>query len=210
MKSFLTSHLPFIEADLLDEWENLMQLATFSDGQTILTEGGGVPGIPIVVSGRIKVFRRKEDKELLLYYIRSGESCAMSFHACMSQENSQVYAVSEGETEALLIPSEKLQGWMRKYPSLNAYMFNIYNRRYTDLLETLDHILFGNMEDRLLHYLVEKIKGTDSSRIQLSHQEIAYEMGTAREVISRILKKLELEGKITLSRKSIELCDNNH
>ena len=111
MKSFLRSHLPFIEAELLEEWENLMQVSTFSDGQTILTEGGGVPGIPIVVSGRIKVFRRKEDKELLLYYIRSGESCAMSFHACISQGNSQVYAVSEGETEALLIPAEKLQSW---------------------------------------------------------------------------------------------------
>ena len=210
MKSFLRSHLPFIEAELLEEWENLMQVSTFSDGQTILTEGGGVPGIPIVVSGRIKVFRRKEDKELLLYYIRSGESCAMSFHACISQGNSQVYAVSEGETEALLIPAEKLQIWMRKYPSLNAYMFNIYNRRYTDLLETLDHLLFGNMEGRLLHYLEEKVKGTDDPIIHLSHQEIAYEMGTAREVISRILKKLELEGKIILSRKSIELCDYNH
>ncbi|MDW3646599.1 MAG: Crp/Fnr family transcriptional regulator [Bacteroidia bacterium] len=210
MKSFLKAHIPFIEAELLEEWEDILKVSTFTDGQTILTEGGGVAGIPIVVSGRIKVFRRKEDKELLLYYIRSGESCAMSFQACISQKNSQVYAVSEGETEALLIPTEKLKSWMRKYPSINAYMFNIYNLRYTDLLESLDHILFGNMEGRLLHYLAKKVKGTEKPVIQLSHQEIAYEMGTAREVISRILKKLELEGKIILSRKSIELCDYNH
>ncbi|MEM6806336.1 MAG: Crp/Fnr family transcriptional regulator, partial [Bacteroidota bacterium] len=189
MQKEIKKFIPYIEPELLKELEASHSMK-FSDGQVLLHEGVSVPLIPIVVSGRLKVFRRKEDKELLLYYIRAGESCAMSFHACMTQSESKVIAISEGDTEAIIIPNEKLLSWLRKYPSLNAYMFKIYAKRYTDLLDTVDQLIFGNMEDRVLKYLAESLKDTDEKKLQLSHQEIAYDLGSAREVVSRVLKKL--------------------
>lgn len=166
---------------------------TIPGGTEILKEGQFVKVVPLVEKGLLKVFTRNEDRELLLYYIQPEESCVMSFSACLKNEPSKVFAVTEEETTALLLPADKVKDWMREFPELNALFFQQYNLRYTDLLSTINNVLFDKMDKRLLNYLQEKVKVSHRNPLKLSHKQIANDLGTAREVVSRIIKKLENE-----------------
>jgi CRP/FNR family transcriptional regulator len=174
-------------------------------GTEILREGQYVKVIPIVLEGLIKVFSRHEEKELLLYYIKPQESCIMSFSAGMKNEPSKIFAVTEEDTTALLLPTDKVALWVRDYPEVNQLFFQQYNLRYSDLLTTIHQLLFERMDKRLLDYLVNKSLLTGRNPIKISHRQIAAELGTAREVISRIMKKLENDGKIRQEANTIEI-----
>ena len=171
----------------------------------ILREGHYVKVIPIVIEGLIKVFTRHQEKELLLYYIKPNESCIMSFSASLRNEPSKVFALTEEDTTALLIPSDKAAKWTNQYPDFNTLFFQQYNLRYSELLDTIHHVLFDKMDKRLFDYLKEKINLTGKNPIKISHRQIANELGTAREVISRVMKKLENEGKVKQYSNTIEL-----
>lgn len=174
-------------------------------GAEILREGQYVKVIPIVLEGLIKVFSRHEEKELLLYYIKPQESCIMSFSAGMKNEPSKIFAVAEEDTSALLLPTDKVAQWVREYPEVNQLFFQQYNLRYSDLLTTIHQLLFERMDKRLLDYLANKSLLTGRNPIKISHRQIAGELGTAREVISRIMKKLENDGKIRQEANTIEI-----
>ncbi|MEQ8240841.1 MAG: Crp/Fnr family transcriptional regulator [Cyclobacteriaceae bacterium] len=171
----------------------------------ILREGQYVKVIPIVLDGLIKVFTRHKDKDLLLYYIRPNESCIMSFAASLKNEPSKVFAITEEDTTALLLPVDKVSGWIKQFPDINALFFQQYNLRYSELLETIHHVLFDKMDKRLFDYLQEKVNLTNNNPLRLSHRQIANELGTAREVISRTMKKLETENLIKQHSNSIEI-----
>lgn len=175
--------------------------------QEILREGQYVQAIPLVVQGLIKVFTRYEERELLLYYIKPQESCIMSFSAGMKAEPSTVFAITEEDTQAILLPVDKVSHWTRQFPDINTLFFQQYNLRYTELLDTIHHVMFNRMDQRLFEYLREKVALTQKHPIKLSHRIIANELGTAREVISRVLKKLESEGRIRILPTGIELLD---
>ena len=205
MEEDLKKYIPFIEREFLDEIQESGIFKSIPKGNYILHDGTYVQAVPIVLSGRIKVFNTSEEKDLLLYYIRPGESCVMSFSACMTQSPSRIEAITEEDTDVLLIPSEKLYDWLKRFPSLNTFLFEIYNKRYLELLETVDQLVSWNMEARLMKYLKNKTENESSDVLHSTHQQIAQDLGTAREVISRVLKKLQNEGKIRLSRNSIEV-----
>jgi CRP/FNR family transcriptional regulator len=171
----------------------------------ILRAGQYVKVIPIVVSGLIKVFTRQEDKELLLYYIRPNESCIMSFASSLQNSPSKVFAKTEEATKALLIPVDKVPVWQTQFPDINTLFFQQFNLRYAELLETIHHLIFDKLDTRLLNYLSEKVKLTNKNPLKISHRQIAAELGTAREVISRVMKKLEAEGKLKQHSSSIEI-----
>jgi len=171
----------------------------------ILREGQYVKVIPIVLKGLIRVFTRHEEKELLLYYIKPDESCIMSFSASLRNEPSKVFAVTEEDSTVLLLPTDKVSNWIRQFPELNTLFFQQYNLRYSELLETINHVLFNKMDKRLVDYLKEKVKLTNKNPIKISHRQIANELGTAREVISRVMKKLESEAKVKQHSKGIEI-----
>jgi len=171
----------------------------------ILREGQYVKVIPIVLEGLIKVFTRHEDKDLLLYYIKPDESCIMSFAASLKNEPSKVFASTEEDTTALLLPVDKVSKWIKQFPDLNTLFFQQYNARYTDLLETIHHVLFDKMDKRLFDHLKKKAEISDNKMLKVSHRQIASELGTAREVVSRVMKKLEAEGKVKQHQNSIEL-----
>ncbi|RLD20845.1 MAG: Crp/Fnr family transcriptional regulator [Bacteroidetes bacterium] len=171
----------------------------------ILREGQYVKVIPIVVNGLIKVFSRHKDKELLLYYIKPNESCVMSFAASMKNEPSKVFAITEEDTTALLLPVDKVSGWTKQFPGINTLFFQLYNLRYSELLDTINHVLFDRMDKRLYDYLIEKERLTNRNPLKISHRHIASELGTAREVVSRVMKKLEAEGKVKQHSSSIEI-----
>jgi CRP/FNR family transcriptional regulator len=162
----------------------------------VMREGQYVKAVPIVTSGLIKVFTRHEDKELLLYYIQPGESCIMTFDACLKNIPSKVYATTEKKSEVLLMSSENVFRWMKEYPELNSLFFLQYNIRYSDLLNMINQLLFEKMDTRILEYLKTKMKITGKNPVKISHRQIANDLGSAREVVSRVLKKLEYEGKI--------------
>lgn len=171
----------------------------------ILREGQYVKVIPVVLDGLIKVFTRHQDKELLLYYIRPNESCIMSFSASLKNEPSKVFAITEEATTALLLPVDKVAGWIKQFPDINAMFFQQYNLRYSELLDTIHHVLFDKMDKRLLDYLQEKVRLTTHNPLKMSHRQIAFELGTAREVISRTMKKLETEKLVKQHSNSIEI-----
>ena len=168
----------------------------FSAGTELLREGQFVKVVPFVLSGLIKVYARFDEKELLLYYIRPEESCIMSFTAVIENTPSQVFAITEEVTETVLIPTELVQDWYRHDTAFNLLYFRQYHRRYHDLIQTISHLVFDKTEQRLLHYLREKagLKGTNLLRIH--HREIARDLGTAREVVSRLIKKLERTNQV--------------
>jgi len=170
---------------------------------TLLKTGNYVQSVPLVVKGLIRVSRNEEDKELLLYYIHPGEMCIMSFSACCSNSASLIEAATLEESKILLIPSVKLREWITNYPTFNFYVYEMFNKRYLDLIDTIDQLIFNRLDERLYNYLKEKAILLGNSHVNITHQQIATDMGTAREVISRLLKKLELENKISTSRNQV-------
>ena len=201
----LSKLLTPLHPDLRKELEAHAILKEVPQGTEILREGQYVKVIPIVLEGLIKVFSRHEEKELLLYYIKPQGSCIMSFAAGMKNEPSKIFAVAEEDTSALLLPTDKVALWVRDYPEVNHLFFQQYNLRYSDLLTTIHQLLFERMDKRLLDYLVNKSLLTGRNPIKISHRQIAAELGTAREVISRIMKKLENDGKIRQEANTIEI-----
>jgi CRP/FNR family transcriptional regulator len=177
----------------------------FPQGTEILREGQYVQVIPVVIDGLIKVFSAYEEKELLIYYIKPKESCIMSFAASLKNEPSRVYAVTEEDTTALLLPVEKVSAWIKQFPDINSLFYQQYNQRYSELLDTINHLLFSRMDHRLYEYLSKKVKLTKRNPIKISHRQIANELGTAREVVSRVIKKLENEGKLVQNSNSIKI-----
>jgi CRP/FNR family transcriptional regulator, anaerobic regulatory protein len=170
---------------------------------TLLKTGNYVQSVPLVVDGLIRVSRNENDKEILLYYIHPGEMCIMSFSACCSNSVSLIEAVTLEESSILLIPAIKLREWITRYSSFNFYVYDMFNRRYLDLIDTIDQLIFNRLDERIFSYLKEKSMLSGNNQINITHQQIATDMGTAREVISRLLKKLELENKIVTSRNQV-------
>ena len=195
--------LPQVDTQLLQFIANEAVEMDIPVDSTLLRTGNYVQSVPLVVKGLIRVSRIDADKELLLYYIHPGEMCIMSFSACCSNSASLIEASTLEETKVLLIPSVKLREWITKYPSFNFYIYEMFNKRYLDLIGTIDQLIFNRLDERLYNYLKEKAMLSGNSQVNLTHQQIATDMGTAREVISRLLKKLELENKISTSRNMV-------
>lgn len=198
-------YLPAFSNELLAEIAAAGSIVEVPGGKEIQKEGQYVKAIPIVLQGLVKVFTSTEEKELLLYYIGSAQSCIMSFSAGLSNSPSRIFAITEEPSVLLLLPADKLNKWVKQYPALNELFYQQYNLRYTEMLDTIQSLLFGRMDHRLYNYLLEKSKLKGERMLNLRHRQIAYEMGTAREVITRVLKKLEQEGKIRQLPGGIEI-----
>ena len=180
-------------------------LETIQADMEILRAGQYVKVIPIVVAGLVKVFTRHEDKELLLYYIQPEESCIMSFSSGLDNSPSKVFAKTEKDSEILLVSVDKLSLWRSQFPDINNLFFQQFNLRYSDLLDTIHHVIFDKLDKRLLSYLRDRATLTNSNPIKISHRQIAAELGTSREVISRIIKKLEYENLLMQNSNGIEI-----
>jgi len=201
----LKKYLPSFSNELLHEISEYGQLKEIPEGVEILKEGQYVKAIPIVLEGLVKTFTRAEEKELLLYYIGPAQSCIMSFSAGLSYAPSRIFAFTEDASLLLLLPSEKLAKWVKQYPQINELFFQQYNLRYTEMLDTINSLLFDKLDQRLYNYLLEKSKLKGEKILPLRHKQIAGELGTAREVITRVMKRLEQEGKVRQLPDGIEI-----
>lgn len=194
------------EPELLEEFKLKAKRVSVKEGDIILDFGQIVRIIPIVLSGTLKISRLDEaGKELLLYYVSSKESCAMTFTCCMQQFPSEVKATAEEDTEFLALPIAAMDEWMMKYSTWKSFVMRTIRTRFNELLKSIDQLAFQKLDERLIHYLKEKSKTTGSQLINLSHEQIANEIASSREVISRLLKRLENENKLLLYRNQIKL-----
>ena len=178
----------------------------FVAGDIILNENSNIRAIPIVTRGSIRVMRTdEEDKEILLYYIKAGESCIMSFLGGMHHETSKVKAVAEENTEVLFLPMEKVTLFIKEYPEWLDYIFRLYHKRFEELLEVVNAVAFKKMDERLLNFIKKKCEHTQSKTLNVTHEQLANELGTARVVVSRLLKQMEEVGLVKLGRNKITL-----
>jgi CRP/FNR family transcriptional regulator len=207
MKDILReSYGMLFEENLIDEIAAVSLLRDFKENDVLIDFGEYIKKMPLLITGAIKILREDFDEgELLLYFIEKGDTCAMTMACCMGETKSEIKAVAETDGTVIMIPVIKMEEWLGKYKSWRIYVFNSYNNRLKEMLTAIDNLAFMNMNDRLLHYLKDKVKINHSKEIQNTHQEIAYDLHTSRVVISRLLKALENEGKIRLHRASIEL-----
>lgn len=181
------------------------EIKEFPENTELVREGQYIKVVPIVLKGLIEVFIRQENKELFLYYIKPGESCIMTFLACFKSEKSKIFAITQEKTTAILIPSDKLSRWVFDYPNINKLFYQQLDMRYTELIDAIHHLLYDKLDKRLLDYLKEKTSITGKNPIKISHKEIANDLGTAREVISRLIKKLENQNKVKQHHDSVEI-----
>ncbi|SMP11498.1 Crp/Fnr family transcriptional regulator [Chryseobacterium profundimaris] len=181
----------------------------YQEGDIILDENASIRSIPIVMKGMMKVIRTEEDgREILLYYIKAGESCIMSFLGGMHNEKSIVKAEVEEDTEILFLPVDKVSLFIKEYPEWLDYIFRLYHKRFEELLDIINAIAFKKVDERLLNLLHKKSEILNSKTIIITHEQLANELGTARVVVSRLLKQLEDTGKLQLGRNKITILKN--
>jgi CRP/FNR family transcriptional regulator len=196
------------EEELLNEIEAIGKCKLIKQGERLLDIGEDIKVMPLLFSGAIKILREDEQgDELLLYFIEKGDTCAMTFSCCMGTGKSEIRAIAETDTELLLIPIEKMDEWMAKYQSWRVFILDSYHSRMTELLETIDTLAFMKMDERLMKYLKDRAMVTNDDVIYSTHQDVAQDLHTSRVVVSRLLKSLENEGRIELSRNHIKVID---
>jgi CRP/FNR family transcriptional regulator len=196
------------EEELINE---IVQVGTFKEvpeGYKLIEIGDYLRGMPLLISGVIKILREDEDgDELLLYYLEKGDTCSMTMACCIGDTKSEIRAIAETDAKLIMVPIQKMEEWTIKYKSWRNFVFNSYHVRLNELLSTLDSIAFQKMDERLIGYLKEKARVTNDDIIHSTHQDIAYDLHSSRVVISRLLKKLEEMGKIKLHRNFIKILD---
>ncbi|MGB5818267.1 MAG: Crp/Fnr family transcriptional regulator [Saonia sp.] len=196
------------EPDLLKEIDTVGRYKKVAQGGYLMEIGDSITAIPLVLNGAIKILREDNNgDELLLYFIERGDTCAMTFSCCFGKSKSEIRAVAETDTELLMIPVQQMEVWMGKYKSWQQFILDNYHTRMMELLETVDTLAFLKLDERLLKHLQDKAKVTHDEVIQTTHQDIAHDLHTSRVVVSRLLKKMEREGKIELTRNQIKVLE---
>jgi CRP/FNR family transcriptional regulator len=178
------------------------------DKSVVLAEAGKyMKVVPLVLNGSIRVYRNDYDldREILLYYISSGQTCMMSLVASFANLQSQVHALTERKSELVLIPTDKVREWQITYPKWNGFIIRTFLNRYTELLNTINDLSFKNIDERLYNYFIQYHHRQGDEKVLLTHQKLANELGTTRVVISRLLKEFEKKGVVELLRGKILL-----
>lgn len=205
-KELLENYAYLFEPDLIDEITEVGVVKKLKAREVIIDYGQELRQIPFLIDGALKIMRQNENgDELLLYFLEEGDTCAMSLSCCMRQTQSEIQAIAERDSTLVLIPIEKMGEWMRKYEGWMSFVFESYNNRFNEMLESIDSLAFNNMHDRLFKYLKNKVMIDKTTTLEITHQEIALDMNSSRVVISRLLKSLEIEKKIEIFRNRIEV-----
>lgn len=194
------------EEKLIDEICQYGISRSFQQDSIIIDIGDDITHMPLVINGCVKVMTEDDEGlELLLYYLELGDTCAVTLNCCTKKTKSNVRAITEVDSDMLFIPVEKMDEWIVKYKSWRTFVFDSYNVRMHEMLEAIDNVVFHSMEDRIKKYISDKSIVNKSSNLQISHFDIAQDLHSSRVVVSRIMKKLELEGFIKQGRGSVEI-----
>ncbi len=195
---------PSFEPSLLEELQDKGSKYVFKEGEILVKKGQYFKSALIVIEGLVKIYREDEEgSEFFIYYLESGQACALSMVCASRQETSEIMAVAVKDTSILAVPFAVMEDWMIKYKSWNNYVLSTYRARFEELLVTLDHVAFRNMDERLEFYLKRQAEKL-GNELPLTHQQIADDLNSSREVISRLLKNMEKNKRVVLHRNSIE------
>ena len=208
LKALTEQYGYLFEDDLLQEINEVGIYKEIDPGTKLIEIGDYIKSMPLLIEGAIKILREDEKgDELILYFIEQGDTCAMTLSCCLGSSKSEIRAIAETDTKLIMIPVEKMESWLSKYKTWQKFILQSYHDRMTELLEAVDTIAFFKMDERLFKYLKDKAMVNHNEVIIVTHQDIANDLHTSRVVISRLLKKLEINGKIKLSRNNIKILD---
>ena len=192
------------EYTLLQELAQAGQLKSASAGSYLIRPGEFIRSVPIIITGSVKIMRPDQSgREALLYYLGGLDACAMSLTCCLGTKRSEITAIVEEETTMIGIPVEKVDEWMCRFSTWKQFVFQTYQKRFDNLLETIDEVIFHKLDERLLVYLQKKVASCQCSVLSITHEDIAQELVTSREVVSRLLKQMEKNGQVQLMRNKI-------
>ena len=205
----LQQHYGYLfEDELIQEINSVGTYKDIPEGFKLIEIGDYIKTMPLLVSGAIKILREDEDgDELILYFIEQGDTCAMTLSCCLGSSKSEIRAIAETDTKLIMVPVAKMEEWLGKYKSWQQFVLQSYHNRMSELLEAIDTIAFLKMDERLFKYLKDKAMVNHNDLIHVTHQQIARDLHTSRVVISRLLKTLEIDGKIELHRNNIKVID---
>jgi len=196
---------PFLEKELVRELADVSALITLRTGESMLGEGDYIKSFPMVITGCLRVLRMSDNgNELLLYYLNQGEICSMSLTCCMSLQKSNIRMVAEENSLVLAIPVDKPERWMSDYRTWKEFMMYSYKKRFDELLDTIDSIAFTQLDQRLVRFFEDRFRSTGNSVFAGTHQDIAIQLNTSREVVSRLLRNLEKQDLIITERNSVD------
>jgi len=206
----LKAALPnFTDPKLLQAILDKGQIMNLERGKVMMEPGQFIKMVPLVLEGSIKIMRVDEEgKELFLYYLDAGETCALSLTCCTAAKPSEIKAVVEEKTTIIAIPVAIHEQFSDEFRQWKDFVANTYQSRFQEMLIALDAVAFKRMDERLMRYIVTKMKQHKSNELHTTHQEIANELGTSREVVSRLLKQLEKKKWIELGRNVIYIRDD--
>ncbi len=197
---------PSFEKSLRTELAEKSEIRNFKAGEQLMRTGQYFRSTMLIIEGLVKVYREDEQgSEFFMYYLQPGQACALSMVCATKSETSQIMAKAVKDTTVIAIPLQYMDEWMTQYKTWYHFVLETYRSRFEELLVTIDNIAFQAMDERLLFYLKRHRETLKTDIITISHQEIANELNSSREVISRLLKKMEQMGKVKLQRNAIEL-----
>jgi len=203
-KELLQPFSYLFDDEILQNISEVSKLIEFQKHDIIIDIGQELNFVPLLIMGNIKVLREDSNgDELLLYVLESGDTCAMSLTCCMSRSSSKIRAIADTDVKVIMIPIAQMRQWFNTNESWRNFILQSYQIRFDEMLETIDTLAFMKMDQRLFKYLTDKVKLASSTRLEITHLEIAEDLHTSRVVISRLLKQLEKENKIKLARNSI-------
>lgn len=204
----LAKHFPSLEKALVAEIIKVADVKTLAAGELLMRTGQNIRSALLVLDGTVKIYREDEQgSEFFMYYIDSGKACAISLVCALGQETSGLMAKAVTGSTLISIPLHYVDEWMGKYKSWAQFAVSSYRERFDELLQTIDHIAFRNMDERLVFYLKRYQQQFKTARIDLSFTEMAQELNSSREVISRLMRKLADKGVVKLMGSHVELVN---
>jgi CRP/FNR family transcriptional regulator len=199
---------PRFEPELIDLIEKNAVERSFKAGDVIMRTGQYIKSTVLVLEGQVKIYRENPDGgEFLMYYLGPGEACAVSMICAFQSQTSEIMAQAVEDTELLMIPISFMDDMMNRYKSWYQFVIQTYRSRFDELLAVIDSVAFRNMDERLEFYLKRYAGKSGKNMVELSHQQIADDLHSSREVISRLLKKMEQRNLVRLHRNMIELVN---
>jgi CRP/FNR family transcriptional regulator len=199
---------PQFDRELIDHLEKIGHVVEFEEGEMLMRTGQYFKNSLLILEGTVKLYREGTDgEEFFLYYLEKGNACALSMICAAKNETSAIKAKTMSKVKALEIPIQHMDGLMKDYRQWYYFVLETYRARFSELLEVIDQVVFHAMDQKLEFYLKRQFESTKSKTISITHQEIADDLNSSREVISRLLKKLESQKRISVSRNEITLLD---
>jgi len=203
-KKLIENYSKIFEKELIDEIIEIGSFQSLKAGEQLIDIGDEMTHIPLIVDGVIKIIREDENgEEIALYFLEKGDTCAISFVNCINRTKSMFRGVVTRDTEGIFIPVNKVDVWLQKYESWRRFIIDSYHFRLIEMVESIDRLAFLNVEKRLYKYLIDKSNIMKDKTLIITHQEIAEDNHTSRVVVSRLLKRLENDGQITIRRNRI-------